>query len=66
MRPNVIGILEGRGIWPSVQRVAVGIKLVPILAVGTIGLFWIRPENLTPLNPSGLPIATKKSEIGWY
>jgi arginine:agmatine antiporter len=30
------------------QRWAVGVKLLPFLAIGTVGLFWARPENLLP------------------
>ena len=45
------------------QRWAVAIKLLPFVAVGTIGLFWIRPENLLPLNPSGMPVLSALSTL---
>jgi arginine:agmatine antiporter len=41
----------------------VGIKLLPFVAIGTIGLFWARPENLLPLNPSGMPVGTALSTL---
>ena len=38
-------------------------KILPFIAVGTIGLFWVRPENLLPLNPSGMPVLTALSTL---
>lgn len=36
------------------QIVTVGLKLLPFIAIALLGLFWIEPQNLTPINPSGL------------
>jgi APA family basic amino acid/polyamine antiporter len=47
----------------SLQRWAVALKILPFIAVGTIGLLWIRPENLMPLNPSGMPVLTALSSL---
>jgi APA family basic amino acid/polyamine antiporter len=47
----------------SLQRWAVALKILPFIAVGTIGLFWIRPENLAPLNPSGMPVLSALSTL---
>ncbi|WP_200943489.1 amino acid permease [Brevundimonas sp. Root1423] len=47
----------------SLQRWAVALKILPFVAIGTIGLFWVRPENLMPLNPSGMPILPALSTL---
>ncbi|USJ26418.1 APC family permease [Ensifer adhaerens] len=36
------------------QIVTVGLKLLPFIAIALLGLFWIEPQNLIPINPSGL------------
>jgi arginine:agmatine antiporter len=45
------------------QRWAVGLKILPFIAIGTVGLFWAKPENLLPLNPSGMPVLTALSTL---
>ncbi|MEM7444535.1 MAG: amino acid permease [Pseudomonadota bacterium] len=48
---NMIGVKEaGR-----LQLAMVGIKLVPLLAVSLLGLFWVDWSQFTPINPSPLP-----------
>lgn len=60
-----VGLLSFRGTATvgSLQRWAVALKILPFIAVGTIGLFWIRPENLVPLNPSGMPVMSALSTL---
>jgi len=48
---NMLGVKEaGR-----LQLAMVGIKLVPLLAVSLLGLFWVDWGQFTPINPSPLP-----------
>lgn len=37
----------------SVQIVTTALKLLPLLAIGLGGIFWIDPDNFTPANISG-------------
>ncbi|GCE28424.1 amino acid permease [Dictyobacter alpinus] len=39
----------------AVQFITMVLKLIPLVAVATIGLFWFRPAHLLPLNASGQP-----------
>lgn len=49
---NLIGVREA-GIFQSVTTFT---KLIPFLAIATIGLLWIRRENFGAFNPSGKPL----------
>ena len=46
---NVAGVRAGG----MVQLVTTVLKLVPLLGVAVLGLFFIDPDNLTPFNASG-------------
>jgi len=46
---NVRGVAEAG----FVQIVTTVLKLVPLVLIGTFGIFWIDPANFTPLNTSG-------------
>ncbi|MFC1661318.1 amino acid permease [Gemmatimonadota bacterium] len=48
---NALGVREA-GI---VQLVTTVLKLLPLLAIGTLGLLYLDPTHFTPFNPSGLP-----------
>jgi len=39
----------------TVQVVTTILKLVPLIAIGVFGLFYMEIENFTPFNPSGKP-----------
>ena len=58
-------LLSFRGVSTvgAFQRWVVLAKLVPFVAIGTIGLLWIEPGNLLPLNPSGMPLLTTLSAM---
>jgi arginine:agmatine antiporter len=75
-KPAIVGLVALASMWAVcllsfrgaatvglMQRIAVGVKLLPFVAVGTIGLFWVRPENLLPLNPSSMPVTTALSTL---
>ncbi len=47
-----------------VQIVTTVLKLMPLVVIGLVGLFFIQPENLTPINPSGMPAFTAVSAAG--
>ncbi len=48
---NMLGVKEaGR-----IQLILVSIKMVPLLAVSLLGLFWVDWSQFTPINPSPLP-----------
>jgi APA family basic amino acid/polyamine antiporter len=48
---NALGVREA-GI---VQLVTTILKLLPLLAIGTLGLLYLDRSHFTPFNPSGLP-----------
>jgi APA family basic amino acid/polyamine antiporter len=49
---NTLGVKEG-GI---VQLVTTILKLLPLIAIGTLGLLYLDPGNFRPFNPSGEPL----------
>jgi arginine:agmatine antiporter len=49
---NLLGVKEA-GLFQFVVTTA---KMIPILALATIGLGWVHLENFSPLNPSGQSI----------
>lgn len=43
----------------NLQVVTVVLKLMPLLAIGTVGLFWLKPVNFSPAVPPGMnPLTT--------
>ncbi|MCA0928205.1 amino acid permease [Ruegeria profundi] len=46
---NIRGVEEAG----LVQIVTTVLKLVPLILIGTLGIFWINPENYVPVNQSG-------------
>ena len=36
-----------------VQNATTIVKLIPLFALATVGLFWVKPEHFTPFNASG-------------
>ncbi|NNM04328.1 MAG: amino acid permease, partial [Gemmatimonadetes bacterium] len=49
---NTLGVKEA-GI---VQLVTTILKLLPLIAIGTLGLLYLDPEHFRPLNPTGEPL----------
>jgi len=49
---NLLGVKEA-GVFQSVTTFT---KLIPFLAIASIGLLWIRRENFAVFNPSGKPL----------
>jgi amino acid transporter len=49
---NLLGVKEA-GLFQSVTTFT---KLIPFLAIASIGLLWIRRENFAVFNPSGKPL----------
>jgi len=39
----------------NVQVVTTILKLLPLVAIGTVGLLWLQPSRFVPFNPSGEP-----------
>jgi APA family basic amino acid/polyamine antiporter len=56
---NCMGIREAG----AVQVATTVLKVVPLIAIGTIGLLWIEPARFTPLNPSGQPLLPALSGV---
>jgi APA family basic amino acid/polyamine antiporter len=55
---NTLGIRRAG----ALQVVTVILKLVPLLAIGTAGLFWMKPAHFEPLVPPGIhPLAAISS-----
>jgi APA family basic amino acid/polyamine antiporter len=46
--------IRGMGSAGVFENVAVGIKLIPFFAIGTVGLFWIHPANFVPALPNNI------------
>jgi APA family basic amino acid/polyamine antiporter len=46
---NILGVREGG--W--VQVVTTVLKIVPLVAIAFVGLFWVNTDNLTPFAPHG-------------
>ncbi|WP_270730006.1 amino acid permease [Shimia sp. Alg240-R146] len=57
---NIRGVAEAG----FVQIVTTVLKLVPLLMVGVLGLFWVQMDNMGPMNPSGMPAFTAVSAAG--
>jgi basic amino acid/polyamine antiporter, APA family len=49
---NLRGVHEA-GLFQSVTTFT---KLIPFLAIATLGLLWVQPHNLAAFNPSGKPL----------
>lgn len=47
---NVRGVKQAG----AVQIVTTVLKLIPLVLVGAIGLFWVQASHFTPVNPSGM------------
>jgi len=56
---NLRGVREA-GFFQSITTFT---KLVPFLAIATLGLFWIRRHNLAVFNPSGKPLFEASAAI---
>lgn len=57
---NIRGVAEAG----FVQIVTTVLKLVPLIMVGVLGLFWVQLDNMGPINPSGIPAFTAVSAAG--
>ncbi|KPA22364.1 Arginine/agmatine antiporter [Shimia sp. SK013] len=57
---NIRGVAEAG----FVQIVTTFLKLVPLIMVGVLGLFWVQMDNIGPMNPSGMPAFTAVSAAG--
>lgn len=57
---NIRGVAEAG----FVQIVTTILKLVPLVMVGVLGLFWVQMDNMGPMNPSGMPAFTAVSAAG--
>ena len=51
---NVMGIRQA-GIFQVITTI---MKLVPLVALATLGLFWVKTSHFTPFNTSGMPPLT--------
>lgn len=40
----------------TTQLITAILKLLPLIAIATLGLLWVDTANLTPINPSGEPV----------
>jgi APA family basic amino acid/polyamine antiporter len=51
----ILTLINVRGVKEAgfVQIVTTVLKMVPLVLIGTLGLFWIQASNFTPLNLSG-------------
>ena len=49
---NLRGVHEA-GLFQSITTFT---KMIPFLAIATLGLLWVRPHNLAAFNPSGKPL----------
>ncbi|MEM1256012.1 MAG: amino acid permease [Cyanobacteria bacterium P01_H01_bin.21] len=45
------------------QLITTIIKIVPLVAIATVGLFWMDGNNFVPFNPSGEPAFTAVSSV---
>jgi len=54
----MLTFVNGLGVRTAgkVQLVTTILKLVPLIAVGFFGLFYMKVENFTPFNPGGKPV----------
>jgi len=50
----LLTLVNCRGIKAAgiVQVITTVLKLVPLIAIGVLGLFWLNPAHFTPINPS--------------
>jgi len=56
---NLLGVREA-GIFQSITTFT---KLIPFVAIATIGLLWVRRENLSVFNPSGKPLFSAAASV---
>lgn len=56
---NLLGVRKA-GIFQSVTTFA---KLVPFIAIATVGLLWVHPKHFAILNPSGKPLFEASAAI---
>jgi amino acid transporter len=56
---NLLGIRKA-GIFQSVTTFT---KLLPFIAIATLGLLWVHPQNFAILNPSGQPLFEASAAI---
>src|SRR5262249_51541188 len=56
---NLRGVHKA-GIFQSITTFA---KLVPFLAIASVGLFWVRLHNLAAFNPSGEPLFEASASV---
>ena len=56
---NLLGVHKA-GIFQSITTFA---KLVPFLAIATLGLLWVRLDNLAVFNPSGKPLFEASASV---
>lgn len=56
---NLLGVKEA-GIFQSITTFT---KLIPFIAIATIGLLWVRHENLSVFNPSGKPLFSAAASV---
>lgn len=45
------------------QLITTIVKIVPLVAIATLGLFWIHGSNFVPFNPSGKPVFSAASSV---
>lgn len=56
---NLLGVREA-GIFQSITTFT---KLIPFVAIASIGLLWVRHENLSVFNPSGKPLFSAAASV---
>jgi APA family basic amino acid/polyamine antiporter len=56
---NLLGVHKA-GIFQSATTFA---KLLPFLAIATIGLWWVEPRNFATFNPSGKPLFAASAAV---
>ncbi len=61
----LLTMINCRGVKEAgvVQLVTTVLKMVPLLAIGTIGLLWLNPAHFSPINPSGVPTFSALSVV---
>jgi len=45
------------------QLLTTVVKIVPLVAIATVGLFWLNPNHFLPFNPSGEPAFSAVSSV---
>lgn len=61
----LLTLVNCRGVKEAglIQVVTTVLKLVPLIGVGVLGLFWINPDHFTPINPSDTPTFSALSAV---